>query len=49
MFNSLKDGLQKTRNLLVTSLSSIFKKSISPNLIEDLETLLLQADVGIET
>lgn len=49
MFNSLKDGLQKTRNLLVTSLSSIFKKSISPSLIEDLETLLLQADVGIET
>ena len=49
MFNSLKDGLQKTRNLLVTSLSSIFKKNISPNLIEDLETLLLQADVGIET
>ncbi len=49
MFNSLKHGLQKTRNFLIGGLNSLFKKNISDNLLEDLETLLLQADLGILT
>jgi fused signal recognition particle receptor len=49
MFNSLKAQLQKTRSLLTNGLVSIFKKSISTDLTKDLETLLLQADVGMDT
>lgn len=49
MLNTLKKGLQKTRNYLLGGLNNLFKKNISANLLEDLETLLLQADLGIAT
>jgi len=49
MFTTLKQGLQKTRNYFVNGLNNLFKKNISPNLLEDLETILLQADLGVTT
>ena len=47
----LKSGLGKTRQRLTQGMSDAFlgKKEIDDQLIEQLETLLLQADVGIET
>lgn len=49
MLSSLRTSLQKTRNYLINGLTNLFKKNISANLLEDLETLLLQADLGIAT
>ena len=49
MFTTLKQGLQKTRNYFINGLNNLFKKDISPNLLEDLETILLQADLGVTT
>jgi len=49
MFTTLKQGLQKTRNYFVNGLNNLFKKNISANLLEDLETILLQADLGVTT
>lgn len=49
MLTTLKKGLQKTRNYFIGGLNSLFKKNISANLLEDLEILLLQADLGIIT
>lgn len=50
-FKRLKTGLSKTRASLGTGVSNIFlgKKAIDDELFEALETLLLTADVGIET
>lgn len=47
----LKQGLSKTRSQLGDNLSSLFlgKKTIDDALFETLETILLSADVGIET
>lgn len=49
-FARLQDGLKKTRGTLVDGLSALVlgKKVIDDELIEDIETLLLTADVGIE-
>jgi len=46
----LKDGLQRTRNKFSNKLSNLVlgKKNIDDDLFEDLETLLLSADVGVE-
>ena len=46
----LKDGLQRTRNKFSNKLSNLIlgKKIIDDDLFEDLETLLLSADVGVE-
>jgi fused signal recognition particle receptor len=46
----LKQGLSKTRNNLTTGLSNLLqgKKAIDDDLLEDIETLLLTADVGVD-
>ncbi|NYT51999.1 MAG: signal recognition particle-docking protein FtsY [Candidatus Vesicomyosocius endoextente] len=48
---SLKQRLDKSRQKLGSSLSSLLlgKKEINENLLEELETLLITADVGINT
>lgn len=49
-FKSLKSGLTKTRQQLTTGLGNLFlgKKVIDEALLEDIETILLTADVGSE-
>ncbi len=51
MLTTLKVSLQKTRNYLSEGLKNLLlgKKSISPNLLQDLEAILLQADLGTLT
>jgi fused signal recognition particle receptor len=46
----LKTGLKKTRKGFIKSISSIFlgKKEINQDLLEEIETILLTADVGYE-
>ncbi|MBA1148494.1 signal recognition particle-docking protein FtsY [Ectothiorhodospiraceae bacterium WFHF3C12] len=50
LFRRLRDGLGKTRGGLTEGLSSLVmgRKSIDDELLEELETRLLMADVGIE-
>lgn len=50
MFSRLKAGLQKTRARLSNNLANLFlgKKTIDDELLEELETQLLAADIGIE-
>ncbi|PCI17062.1 MAG: signal recognition particle-docking protein FtsY [Piscirickettsiaceae bacterium] len=50
-FGRLKNQLSKTRHGLVGGLGNLFlgKKQIDDELFEDLEMILLSADVGIET
>jgi fused signal recognition particle receptor len=47
----LKQGLSRTRGQLSNGLGAVFlgRKTIDAELIEELETILLMADVGIET
>ncbi|WP_461535584.1 signal recognition particle-docking protein FtsY [Spongorhabdus nitratireducens] len=49
-FGRMKKGLNKTRNVLVEGVATLMlgKKEIDDELLEDLETQLLTADVGIE-
>ena len=49
-FNRLKAGLSRTRNNLAQGLGSLLlgKKAIDQDLLDELETRLLTADVGIE-
>lgn len=50
LFARLAQGLAKTRNLLGSRLSSLFRGGeIDQELLEKLEEVLLMADVGIET
>jgi len=51
LFARLREGLTKTRQNFGDSLSRILlgKKEIDPQLLEELETALLSADLGIET
>lgn len=51
MLTTLKNKLHKTRNLLSEGLKNLLlgKKILSPNIIEDLEAILLQADLGTST
>lgn len=51
IFAQLKQGLSKTRHSLVSGLANLFlgKKELDANLLSDLETALLTADVGVET
>ena len=46
----LKDRLTRTRSGLVNGLASLFtgNKAIDANLLEDLETVMLSADVGVD-
>ncbi|MCP4696471.1 MAG: signal recognition particle-docking protein FtsY [Gammaproteobacteria bacterium] len=50
MFARLKQGLSRTRSGLTEGLAKLVlgKKAIDDELLEEVETLLLQADVGIE-
>jgi len=50
LFGRLKDGLSKTRIGLTESIASLVvgRKQIDDELLEDLETQLLTADVGVE-
>jgi fused signal recognition particle receptor len=50
LFTRLKKGLSRTRSSFTTGIADLFlgKKAIDDELLEELETLLLQADVGIE-
>ncbi len=50
-FSRLKKGLKKTRNGFVNRLSDLFKgySNINDELFEELEELLIQADVGVHT
>lgn len=49
-FSRMKKGLNKTRDSLVKGVSTLFigKKEIDDELLEDLETELIMADVGID-
>ena len=51
VFGRLKSGLTKTRHALGESVANALlgKKEIDHNIIEELETCLLTADVGVET
>jgi len=50
LFSRLKEGLSRTRGNLADGLSALFagRKTIDPALMEDIETQLLSADLGIE-
>ncbi|MDX9788537.1 MAG: signal recognition particle-docking protein FtsY [Desulfobacterales bacterium] len=50
-FNRLKRGLTKTREFLTTDIDSLFtgKTKVDENFLEDLEGLLITADLGIHT
>lgn len=49
-FSRLKAGLSRTRNNLKSSLENLFlgKKTIDAELLEEIETLLITADIGLD-
>jgi fused signal recognition particle receptor len=49
LFSRLKQGLQRTRHQLVDGLASVIlgKKTIDAEMLEEIETRLLMADVGV--
>lgn len=51
LFSRFKEGLSKTRHQFGESISGLLlgKKEINQDLLDELETLLVRADVGIET
>ena len=51
LFGRLKEGLSKTRDGFVSQLESLFKgyDKINEDLYEELEEILIQADVGVQT
>ena len=50
-FSRLKSGLAKTRNQLMSQLSGLLRigRKIDEELMEDIEEILIQADVGVDT
>lgn len=50
-FTRLKQGLAKTRNTFTSSLANLFlgKKELTQAVIDEIEMILLTADVGVET
>lgn len=50
-FTRFKQGLSKTRRQLAEGVSRVLlgKKEIDPSILEELETILLSADFGVET
>ena len=50
LFGRLKSGLSRTRNGLTSGLSDLVlgKKTIDDDVLDDIETLLLTSDVGVE-
>jgi len=51
LFGRLKQGLAKTRHTITDSLAGLVQgnRQIDDDILEELETLLLSADVGVET
>lgn len=51
LFARLKQGLTKTRSTLATGVANLFlgKKELNAELVNDIEMVLLSADVGVET
>ncbi|MCB2184238.1 MAG: signal recognition particle-docking protein FtsY [Desulfobulbaceae bacterium] len=51
LFKRLKEKLGKTRNSLVSKVDELFlgKKAIDPELLDDLEEILITADLGVGT
>jgi fused signal recognition particle receptor len=51
LFSRLKSGLSKTRKILTTDIDDLFlgKKLVDDDMIEDLEELLITADMGVGT
>jgi fused signal recognition particle receptor len=47
LFEKLKQGLSKTRGNFADKLDQIFKKKLDEETLEDLEELLITADVGV--
>ncbi len=49
-FSRIKQGLSRTRNSLADGLANLFlgAKTIDDDLLEEIETLLLTADIGVE-
>ena len=50
-FNRLKSGLEKTRNRFISQLSGLLRvgRKIDEELMEEIEEILIQADVGVDT
>ncbi len=49
-FSRLKAGLTKTSNKLTDGITSVFaKRKLDPETLEELEDLLIQADLGVDT
>ena len=50
-FNRLKEGLAKTRNNIVGQISGLLRvgRTIDEELMEEIEEILIQADVGVNT
>ncbi len=51
LFSRLKSGLSKTRKILTTDIDDLFlgKKLVDDDMLEDLEELLITADMGVRT
>lgn len=51
LFQKLKDGLSKTRQVLTTDIDKLFagKRQIDDELLEELEEILITADIGVKT
>ena len=51
VFQRLKDGLSRTRQVLTTDIDKLFvgKRQIDDELMEELEEILITADIGVKT
>ncbi|MGD9364598.1 MAG: signal recognition particle-docking protein FtsY [Desulfobacteraceae bacterium] len=51
LFNRLKAGLSKTRDILTTDIDELFSKKhkIDDDMLEELEELLITSDIGVQT
>ncbi|MFO7713516.1 signal recognition particle-docking protein FtsY [Desulfosarcina sp.] len=51
LFARLKSGLTKTRKILTTDIDDLFlgKKGVDDDMLEELEALLITADMGVQT
>ena len=51
LFQRLKEGLSRTRQVLTTDIDKLFigKRQIDDELLEELEEILITADIGVKT
>ena len=51
LFNKLKNSLRKTRSNVSARIQSVVhgRKGLTENLLEELEEVLITADIGVET